>query len=962
MTKRILSIVLTLLFAVSLLATFAVPASAAAVAFTVSPSVLISGGEYNIVWATNVNSVGYVKYTVGGKTYTVYDEENGVVRTDDFIHTVRVPQDHLDKAGSYSVVSKEVVSRSGYDITLGTSVETSRSFKGYNGKKDVTFAIMSDTHFEPTDSSKKSQMLSFVSTLMSSVHANADVVILNGDILDDLSYEADYYGLFEFFTAAGGNGTKPILYTIGNHEKRGFYSKEIEKYLVFDTGEFYTRVDYGPVSMLVLDGGEDKEDNLINYGYDGSASLVDGDHYYEQQLNWLESIEGYNDDADYKFSVSHSPYFMCRDYLREDFYNVMTNFGTEFHVGGHVHGIGWKTKYGNAASLMPVPVLLDGAPENNVRFSSSSVTCSNGGYTIRLYDTGGSFKQEIQYGTDGNSAAQPQKQQATQQNIQQTTQSTQTTVQNDITVTVPTKAGISTSTVKSAAGTTAFVTSPVVFDCGYYYSVVWQTTAGTKAAGYVEVSGSSKVWNASHGAKLRTETTHSVRIPKETLAGKSYTVKSRIVGNYNAYGFYGGGDVDYGPFVTGSAVKMAALPGSKASKFTVLAVANKTGGKAAAQELLATYKTVPNLLVMLGDMAPALNTEADFGKYILEYAAEVTGGKYPVVFCRGEGEAKGEFAANLARFIRVFTGDGVTTGLYNDYAYGGNFSFISLDTATKNADSYAAYNGFANFDSLKQKQAEWLQSGVPNSLKSNYNLVFANATNITNCAGVDFTTNFENLGTHLVVSAGSGSAQLADGGSAYSQAVVGDALGLVITCAKQKIKVESISGSLSTIGEVDVDAIDYKGEIHTPGLDDSQSGSSGSQGGSGSGGSSGSSKPSGSGGSTSGDGNYVAGDFNGIDGSLYIDDVEEGWYLDHLTFDIEITDDDITFAADVNDGEFIYVVARYCGVNDSIYSGDTNSERASAWAQEIGIISSSMSGEGTVSASSATAVVQAIFA
>ena len=104
MKKRILSSLLTVLMLVSMLAAFSLPAAAASMAFTVTPMVLIGGGgEYNIVWENNNAGIGYVTYRYEGKTYTVYDEENGVVRTDDKTHTVRIPQEHLDKAGSYTV-------------------------------------------------------------------------------------------------------------------------------------------------------------------------------------------------------------------------------------------------------------------------------------------------------------------------------------------------------------------------------------------------------------------------------------------------------------------------------------------------------------------------------------------------------------------------------------------------------------------------------------------------------------------------------------------------------------------------------------------------------------------------------------------------------------------------------------------------------------------------------------------
>ena len=47
-----------------------------------------------------MNGTGYVDYTYDGKDYRVYDEEAGVVRTDDYMHTVSVPVEHLNAAGN----------------------------------------------------------------------------------------------------------------------------------------------------------------------------------------------------------------------------------------------------------------------------------------------------------------------------------------------------------------------------------------------------------------------------------------------------------------------------------------------------------------------------------------------------------------------------------------------------------------------------------------------------------------------------------------------------------------------------------------------------------------------------------------------------------------------------------------------------------------------------------------------
>ena len=73
--------------------------AAGGISIEVQPSVFLCGDIYNIVWSTNVNGTGYVDYTYDGKDYRVYDEEAGVVRTDDYIHTVSVPVEHLNAAG-----------------------------------------------------------------------------------------------------------------------------------------------------------------------------------------------------------------------------------------------------------------------------------------------------------------------------------------------------------------------------------------------------------------------------------------------------------------------------------------------------------------------------------------------------------------------------------------------------------------------------------------------------------------------------------------------------------------------------------------------------------------------------------------------------------------------------------------------------------------------------------------------
>jgi len=971
MKKRILSMVLTVLMLVSMLTAFSLPAAAAAMAYTVSPVVLIGGGnEYNIVWENNNAGLGYVTYKYDGKTYTVYDEENGVVRTDDKTHTVRIPQEHLDAAGNYTVHSATVTERDGYTIKTSDEKTWSSVFYGYSAnKKKITMGFISDSHliYPSKSKTKYDAMIASYKTVVEGFMQRPDIMVLNGDITNELIHVEEYYALFELIRLAGSNGQYPVLYIVGNHEKRGFYSKEIEKYLCYDTGEFYTYFDYGPASIFVTDIGEDKEDTNLSYT-DGTdpIGVIDMERYFEEQLKYFENHPGYADDATYRFTLSHAPnYIGYSGYTvnRQSYINLFHTYGTDFHVNGHDHAL----KFRPAGNPLPYPQISEGGNNNNSTLRTTLLTLENGIATFKgMDDAGGQvFLNKVDCAENGSPAPKAEveeKEEVVEQVIE-------TPV--DTTEAIPTMAGMSTATLKGAADTTANVTKPVVFDAGEYYSVVWQTTAGVKCAGYVDVSGVSKTFMDQHGGKLRTETTHSVRIPKETMSsGKSYTVKSRVVTNYNGYGGHIGNDkLTFGKYANGTAVKFNAQPGSKTSKYTILAVANKTADAAAAQNVVKAYKTVPNLVVMAGDMVANLNTEKDFGK-LLEYANVVTGGgKTPVMLLRGENETKGAFAAYLPRILHNFTDVYNINRLYTTYS-ASKLSVIGLDTATTKPDSDKSFNGFANFDYLRKEQADWLENKIPKAFAGDYNIVFANASDLTNAVGTDLTKGFEKHKVQLVVTAGT-EAKFADGGKYYSQATIGDANALLITCKDDEIAVQSVTSELADLGTVDTTNVTYEGEPTTPPIepsdkpnvdngnkdddddnvedddnkdDDSEDNNTNND----------DDGDDDDDNSSSGSGSYVPGDDGSFDGSLFVDDVEDGWFYDYLDYDVTITDSDITLAGDVTEGDFIYVVARYAGVN-------ANRDTASSWANAVGIFSGTL-GDNVISADTANSIVKAMFA
>jgi hypothetical protein len=104
--------------------------------FTALPGVYEMGDGYAVIWATNFKGTGYIQYKYNGTTYTVYDMKNGIVRTGDTIHVVKVPYAHL-QGNTYTVYSTEVTSHSYALTNYGTTISAGPiKLKAYDGGSD----------------------------------------------------------------------------------------------------------------------------------------------------------------------------------------------------------------------------------------------------------------------------------------------------------------------------------------------------------------------------------------------------------------------------------------------------------------------------------------------------------------------------------------------------------------------------------------------------------------------------------------------------------------------------------------------------------------------------------------------------------------------------------------------------------------------------------------------------------
>lgn len=714
MKKKLISAITGIIMSVSLLSCFA---ASDAISVKVHPAVFLCGDIYNIVWSTNKTGTGYVDYTYNGKDYRVYDEEAGVVRTDDYIHTVSVPVEHLDAAGAYTVTSFAVTSRTPYSVSYGASCSESRSFTGYHGQEQINIWTMSDIHRTPT-----SGIMTAVKSAASRLKGGSpDIVMLLGDICNDMQNK-DYAEIGIFDTAAQlTGGSIPCVYTRGNHETRGEFSGYLLQYLPSSTGEFYFTFEYGPMSSVVLDFGEDKIDTHPEY-----SGLVDYSNYRIEENDWLNTVDSYTGDPVYRIAFCHGPNII--NHFGFNWLGNLSDLGTDILVAGHYHGIEmWEPGGNRSNECIDFPIMLDGSHVNSSGFIASQLILKDGKITCYgVSDTGeDKLSYELTAGekvktvnTVGSSPA-PQE-------------------QFDAQDVIPTAYGKSvTELLKGASPDFGFITKPTVFDTGDTYTVAWATTEGANSMGEVHLvyEGRERRFTDSEGGTLRClSNLHAVRIPKKYLENNSYEVISQQIFKHGAY------SAQKGALVTSGYINFAGYNGQ--SDIDMLMVSDLNSDRTLIPKIRAAASGY-DLVVLGGNILASSASDSEVINGLLYNSGMLTGGKIPAVFARGENETLGEYAPYLTRIVR-----NSTRQFYEAVEYG-PVSMLVLDTAGLYPDDAEEYNGLASFEAVREKQQLWLDSQSYGTAQ--YKIALAHAPVIHDQLGYKYSRTLNTLGTDLAL-------------------------------------------------------------------------------------------------------------------------------------------------------------------------------------------------------------------
>ena len=291
--------------------------------------------DYQIVFSTSDNAIAWVE--IDGQPY--YDLYAGSMRSADRVHKVEVPQQVLDSAKSYSIHAKQMIYRGPFGGYTGPEIAVNYEFRPVDSTDGLDYFALSDVH-EAVDAAA------------AAAAGEQDFIVLIGDLVSMVETEKDAQLANELAHKITG-GEIPVIYARGNHEIKGEYAEDLYKYVGARGEDYYYTVTLGDVFCVVLDMGEDHEDDW--WEYYGTAQF---DLYRAEQTAFLEEILGAGVHADYRYRLAlcHMPIVYVDgkfEGFRQEWTDLLNEMDIDMCLSGHKHKL-WPFVPDRAETNVPV--------------------------------------------------------------------------------------------------------------------------------------------------------------------------------------------------------------------------------------------------------------------------------------------------------------------------------------------------------------------------------------------------------------------------------------------------------------------------------------------------------------------------------------------------------------------------------------------------------------------------------
>ncbi|MPN26907.1 hypothetical protein SDC9_174333 [bioreactor metagenome] len=220
-----------------------------------------------------------------------------------------------------------------------------------------------------------------------------DLVFFNGDMTTDLRSEKKLFDDFLEKAVTLFAKETPFYYARGNHETRGNFATTFPRYFPTPTGQLYYMFRQGPVCFIVLDCGEDKPDNDIEY-----SGIVAFDNYRTEQAQWLEKVIQGDEfqQSPFKVVITHIPPFgnwHGEKEILDKFVPILNKANIDLMMCGHLH----NHIYRERSDAINFPILVNHNREMiNVQANKQQMD-------IQISNSGGKQVKAFHFKTQNNS-------------------------------------------------------------------------------------------------------------------------------------------------------------------------------------------------------------------------------------------------------------------------------------------------------------------------------------------------------------------------------------------------------------------------------------------------------------------------------------------------------------------------------------------------------------------------------
>ena len=217
--------------------------------FSTTPVVYAVGTDYQIFFSVHSNAYAWIK--IGDRIFD--DAVCGNMRSRPGLRKITVPQSLLNAAKGYTICIQRILKRLSYWTRTLPLRETFYQFNPVPEHGDVRCFMIGDAHGDEGRAIGAARN-----------YGAFDFLIVNGDMNE--SIDERRFELAHNVAAELTGGACPVVYARGNHENRGAATELLTNYIPLRDGCTYYSFHLGSIWGVVLDCGEDKDDDHPEYG------------------------------------------------------------------------------------------------------------------------------------------------------------------------------------------------------------------------------------------------------------------------------------------------------------------------------------------------------------------------------------------------------------------------------------------------------------------------------------------------------------------------------------------------------------------------------------------------------------------------------------------------------------------------------------------------------------------------